>query len=134
MTVWRGMGAAVKEGSPHGLPVKSEPAMCCDFFNTLPDHYSPLGKRIPFQEGNWQGLSLPPRQIPSLWIKAFHIWSGIRSSTFLMRSEKSNASNPAHHLAPAPHQLGGSLWHSQQLCAKMRALVSQGLELHTQRV
>lgn len=57
------MRAAVREGSLCGLPVKSgEPALCCNFFNTLPDHYPLQGKRIPFQEGSWQGLSLPPRK------------------------------------------------------------------------
>lgn len=59
----------------------------------------------------------PPEKISSLWIKAFHIWSNIRSSRFLMHSEKSNASNPAHHLAQTPRQLVGSLLHTQQsLC------------------
>lgn len=34
-----------------------------------------------------------------------------------MHSEKSNASNPAHHLAQTPHQLVGSRLHTQQsLC------------------
>jgi len=34
-----------------------------------------------------------------------------------MHSEKSNASNSAHHLAQTPHQLVGSLLHTQQsLC------------------
>lgn len=49
-----------------------------------------------------------PKTSSSSWLKASHIWSDIRSSRFLRHSAKSSASNPPHHLAPAPHQLLGS--------------------------
>ena len=63
MTVWKGMGDTVQEGSLCSLPVKKgEPAICCNFFNTLPDRYSPQVTRIPFQEESRQGLSLPPQK------------------------------------------------------------------------
>lgn len=69
------------------------------------------------RKGVGRDCPFPPEKISSLWIKAFHIWSNIRSSRFLMHSEKSNASNPTHHLAQIPLQLVGSLLHTQQsLC------------------
>ena len=69
------------------------------------------------RKGVGRDCPFPLKKIFSLWIKAFHIWIVIRSSRFLMHSEKSNASNPAHHLAETPCQLVGSLLHTQQsLC------------------
>ena len=69
------------------------------------------------RKGVGRDCPFPLKKISCLWIKAFHIWIVIRSSRFLMHSEKSNASNPAHHLAETPCQVVGSLLHTQQsLC------------------
>lgn len=91
MAEWRAMGAAVQGGSVWGLPGNSgEPALFCQVLIHSQTTTTPcLARKFLSRKGSGSGCPFPPQKRPSsLWIRAFHIWSNIRSSGFLLHPDK----------------------------------------------
>lgn len=63
----------MREGSLCGLPVKSgEAAICCNFFNTVPDHYPPARQENSFPGRELAGtVPSPPKRSPPCGLRHF---------------------------------------------------------------
>lgn len=73
-----------------GLPGKSgEPALFCHFLIHSQTTTPCQAREFLSRKGFGRGCPFPPQKTPSsLWIKAFHIWSNIRSWRFLVHPDK----------------------------------------------